>query len=133
MFGSDQMVWPETLEVAIQSIEQAAFLTPGQKRDIFYNNAARFLKLSEAKMSPHAVSGRRPPGLPCTLPAFMTAVDSTRRDVHVHVEHVLRIVLGLDLAQPREIRTVHGRERRVSRIVVVHVVHVALRPELRLQ
>ena len=56
MFGSDQMVWPETIEVAIQSIEQAAFLTPEQKRDIFYNNAARFLKLSEAEIARH--SGR---------------------------------------------------------------------------
>ena len=28
LFGSDQMVWPETVETAIQSIEQAAFLAP---------------------------------------------------------------------------------------------------------
>ena len=54
MFGSDQMVWPETLETAIESIEQATFLTPAQKRDIFYNNAARFLKLTEAEMARHA-------------------------------------------------------------------------------
>jgi hypothetical protein len=53
MFGSDQMVWPETLETAVQSIEQAAFLTPEQKRDIFYNNAARFLKLTEAEIARH--------------------------------------------------------------------------------
>ena len=53
MFGSDQMVWPETIEVAIQSIEQATFLTPEQKRDIFYNNAARFLRLSEAEIASH--------------------------------------------------------------------------------
>lgn len=54
MFGSDQMVWPETLEVAIQSIENAAFLTPEHKRDIFYNNAARFLKLGDAEIARHA-------------------------------------------------------------------------------
>jgi uncharacterized protein len=54
MFGSDQMIWPEVLEVAIQSIEQAAFLNPEQKRDIFYNNAARFLRLSEAEIASHA-------------------------------------------------------------------------------
>ena len=53
MFGSDQMVWPDALETAIQSIEAATFLTPEQKRDIFYNNAARFLKLSEAEMARH--------------------------------------------------------------------------------
>jgi hypothetical protein len=53
MFGSDQMVWPEALETAIQSIEQAAFLTPEQKRDIFYNNAARFLKLTDTEIARH--------------------------------------------------------------------------------
>lgn len=45
MFGSDAMVWPRTIEVAIQSIETAEFLTPEQKRNIFYDNAARFLRL----------------------------------------------------------------------------------------
>lgn len=46
LFGSDQMVWPEALEIAIQSIEKADFLSPEEKRDILYNNAARFLRLS---------------------------------------------------------------------------------------
>lgn len=46
MFGSDAMVWPRTLEVAIESVEAADFLTPAQKRDIFHDNAARFLRLS---------------------------------------------------------------------------------------
>ena len=41
------------VSVAIQSIEQAAFLAPEQKRDIFYNNAARFLRLSEAEIASH--------------------------------------------------------------------------------
>jgi predicted TIM-barrel fold metal-dependent hydrolase len=53
MFGSDQMVWPEGLELAIQSIETAVFLTPEQKRDIFYNNAARFLRLSREQVARH--------------------------------------------------------------------------------
>ncbi len=53
MFGSDQMVWPEALEVAIQSIETAAFLTPEQMRDILYNNAARFLQLSGELIARH--------------------------------------------------------------------------------
>ena len=43
MFGSDQVVWPDVIETAIETIETADFLTPQQKRDIFYNNAARFL------------------------------------------------------------------------------------------
>lgn len=45
MFGSDQIIWPGLIEVAIKSIEEAPFLTEEQKRDIFYNNAARFLRL----------------------------------------------------------------------------------------
>lgn len=45
MFGSDQMVWPGTIERAIAVIEEAPFLSAAQKRDIFYNNAARFLRL----------------------------------------------------------------------------------------
>jgi len=45
MFGSDQMQWPETIEWAINRIEQAPFLSEEQKQDIFYNNAKRFLRL----------------------------------------------------------------------------------------
>ncbi len=51
MFGSDEMVWPQTIKVAIESIEAAEFLTPEQKRDIFYNNAVRFLRLDEKQHS----------------------------------------------------------------------------------
>lgn len=53
MFGSDQMVWPEAIEVAIANVEAAPFLTEEQKRDIFYNNAARFLRLSEEEIARH--------------------------------------------------------------------------------
>jgi uncharacterized protein len=49
MFGSDQMVWPEGIGMAIQGIESANFLTEEQKRDIFYNNAVRFLRLDNKK------------------------------------------------------------------------------------
>jgi len=45
MFGSDQMVWPDRIEKTVESIERADFLTAQQKEDIFYNNAARFLRL----------------------------------------------------------------------------------------
>lgn len=53
MFGSDQMVWPGIIEPSIQSIEDAPFLSEAQKRDIFYNNAARFLRLSSAVVARH--------------------------------------------------------------------------------
>jgi predicted TIM-barrel fold metal-dependent hydrolase len=49
MFGSDQMVWPEAIGMAIKGIESATFLSEEQKRDIFYNNAAHFLRLKETK------------------------------------------------------------------------------------
>ena len=45
MFGSDQMVWPEAIRATIVAIETADFLTPEQKRGIFYDNAHRFLRL----------------------------------------------------------------------------------------
>lgn len=45
MFGSDQMIWPDAIDLAIDGVESASFLTDSQKRDIFYNNAARFLGL----------------------------------------------------------------------------------------
>jgi len=45
MFGSDQMIWPETIDWAVEALEEAPFLTEDQKKDIFYNNAKRFLRL----------------------------------------------------------------------------------------
>lgn len=45
MYGSDQMAWPDAIGASIEAIEQAPFLTKAQKRDILYNNAARFLRL----------------------------------------------------------------------------------------
>lgn len=53
MFGSDQMVWPQTIETSIASITEADFLTELQKRDILYNNAARFLRLSKTEIGAH--------------------------------------------------------------------------------
>ena len=53
MFGSDQMLWPGIIEPAIAVIEDAPFLSESQKRDILYNNAARFLRLSEETIGRH--------------------------------------------------------------------------------
>jgi predicted TIM-barrel fold metal-dependent hydrolase len=50
MFGSDQMIWPEAIGLAIEGIESAVFLSEDQKRDIFYNNAVRFFQL-EGRLS----------------------------------------------------------------------------------
>lgn len=51
LFGSDQMAWPATIGVALRTIEQAPFLSKAQKRDIFYNNAARFLRLTKEEIA----------------------------------------------------------------------------------
>ena len=46
MFGTDQMRWPDAIGMAVEVIESVKFLTEEQRRDIFYNNAARFLRLA---------------------------------------------------------------------------------------
>ena len=53
MFGTDQMIWPKLMATSISVIQNADYLTAQQKRDILYNNAARFLRLdgSEVKQS----------------------------------------------------------------------------------
>jgi uncharacterized protein len=53
MFGSDQMVWPEAIGLAVERINGFDFLTLEEKADIFYNNAARFLGLSEETIERH--------------------------------------------------------------------------------
>jgi predicted TIM-barrel fold metal-dependent hydrolase len=45
MFGTDQMAWPGLMAYSIRLIQNADYLTPKQKRDILYHNAARFLRL----------------------------------------------------------------------------------------
>ncbi len=53
MFGSDQMLWPKAIERAIAVIENAPFLSKTQQRDILYNNASRFLRLSQEEIAKH--------------------------------------------------------------------------------
>jgi predicted TIM-barrel fold metal-dependent hydrolase len=47
LYGTDQMYWPEVISLAVETVDAAPFLTPEHKRDIFYNNAVRFLKLPD--------------------------------------------------------------------------------------
>ncbi len=53
MFGSDQMVWPGVIERAVAVVEETPFLSEEQKRDILYNNAARFLRLTDDEIARH--------------------------------------------------------------------------------
>jgi predicted TIM-barrel fold metal-dependent hydrolase len=50
MYGSDQMVWPEAISTSINHLKNASYLTETQKRDILFNNAVRFLRLSPAQI-----------------------------------------------------------------------------------
>ena len=51
LFGSDQTIWPQGIGLAIRTVHEASFLTAEQKRDILYNNAARFLRLTKAQIA----------------------------------------------------------------------------------
>jgi predicted TIM-barrel fold metal-dependent hydrolase len=53
MFGSDQLQYPGLIERSIAVIEEAPFLSEEQKRDILYDNAARFLRLSDEQIAAH--------------------------------------------------------------------------------
>jgi predicted TIM-barrel fold metal-dependent hydrolase len=53
MFGTDGVGFPEALGLAVEGIESADFLTEQQKQNIFYNNAARFLRLSDDDIRRH--------------------------------------------------------------------------------
>jgi hypothetical protein len=49
MFGTDQMIWPETVGMSIDAIKKAPCLSEEQKQDIFFYNAARFLRLDASQ------------------------------------------------------------------------------------
>jgi predicted TIM-barrel fold metal-dependent hydrolase len=51
MFGSDQIIWPGLIASAVETVELAPFLTKAQRRDILYNNAARFLRLTREQIA----------------------------------------------------------------------------------
>ena len=48
MYGLDEMMWAQSIKVSVEDVRPASFLTEQQKEDIFYNNAARFLQVSES-------------------------------------------------------------------------------------
>lgn len=52
LFGSDQMGWPESIGYGIDIIRKAPW-DAQTKRDILYNNAARFLQLSDETIAQH--------------------------------------------------------------------------------
>ncbi|WP_119718621.1 amidohydrolase family protein [Cognatilysobacter tabacisoli] len=77
MFGSDQMVWPEAIGQAIAGVDSAGFLTPAQKRDILYNNAAGFLRLDRATIDRHHREAAETAPAPAQAGAVGQAAGST--------------------------------------------------------
>lgn len=59
MWGSDQMIWPDAIPVALETLRAAPFLTEAQKRAILYDNAARFLRLSPEEIARHHAQAAR--------------------------------------------------------------------------
>ena len=53
MFGSDQMRWPEAIEMAAQRVKSIDYLDEQEKAGILYDNAARFLRLSKGEIANH--------------------------------------------------------------------------------
>ena len=49
MFGTDKLIWPKLMAYSIGIIQNADYLMPQQKREILYNNAARFLRMDAAQ------------------------------------------------------------------------------------
>jgi len=47
LYGSGMMRWPEVIDLRLQAVEQADFLTDGQKWRILSDNAVRFLRLDK--------------------------------------------------------------------------------------
>ena len=47
--ATGRLAWPGLMAYSIGVIQNADYLTPKQKRDILYNNAARFLRLDAAR------------------------------------------------------------------------------------
>jgi len=47
MFGTDQIIWPDMIRLAIGMVESSEVLSAAQKRDLLYNNAARFFRVDE--------------------------------------------------------------------------------------
>jgi predicted TIM-barrel fold metal-dependent hydrolase len=66
MYGTDQLGWLENIDHGITAVADADFLTPEQKRDIFYNNAVRFFGWKDLPPvgdgGPRDPRNARPPG-----------------------------------------------------------------------
>lgn len=75
--------------MAVEGIESADFLDAGQKRDIFYNNAVRFLKLDEAILKTGEIkseSSAEPRQVGVLTLRLTTGVPFSRHPPHYHLK-----------------------------------------------
>lgn len=49
IYGTDFILWPRMFETSMGVIEHAQYLSEDQKRDILFNNAARFLRMDKGE------------------------------------------------------------------------------------
>lgn len=49
LFGTDQMIWPDAIPIAIETVRSRDYLSEDQKRGILFENAVRFLGLTDAE------------------------------------------------------------------------------------
>lgn len=49
LFGSDQMVWPQQIPVAVRTLREARYLTAADRENIFWRNAERLLDRRAAR------------------------------------------------------------------------------------
>lgn len=67
MFGSDQMVLPEKNDAAVDAIEQAAFLSDVEKRDIFLTMPCAFFASGRMMMTREQVRNNIPAARHCLI------------------------------------------------------------------
>jgi uncharacterized protein len=53
MFGTDLWAYPDVITLAIENVQSLDFLTYEEKKGIFYDNAAHFLRLNEEVIAKH--------------------------------------------------------------------------------
>lgn len=51
MYGTDQIIWPQSVRYSLEVVEDSKAISSEQKRDLLFNNAARFLRLTDDEIN----------------------------------------------------------------------------------
>ncbi|MFC2079284.1 amidohydrolase family protein, partial [Candidatus Bipolaricaulota bacterium] len=114
MFGTDQMIWPEAVGMSVAAVESATFLSDEQKRGIYFDNAAEFLRLDKSLYLPDSTeyydeSGARIVEVVSSEIRLRPATPGDRETVHFNmrmagVESSAIQITGWDIDDVRETR-----------------------------